>query len=342
MRTLFVAGCALLALQGNALAQDGKPATPKQRIIPREPPPNNFRRPQPYAIPQTNSVDAQELRSAIDADDSEDADDAPALKKQDDTQAKRTPRKRNPSEVPPLNRSYRDNPDRTKKPMVHFIYAVPRGGIDYALDLSTVVPYGINSANRWLASQIRRKLRVDTYKGHLDISFVQLPNTDEYYAQFGDERFFIIESDLLGIFATQSHKKYIVLYEGTSTRTCGEATLGGPMAIIYLHGLENTIYTPCALVPWVGSPTEAPGYHEFVFLHEFGHMAGAVGDGAPHRDYGAHVGDTAEDLMYGGPLPWTPNIVDFGQDDYYRRKPLPNGLANLIDSPVLTKRQLRR
>jgi hypothetical protein len=338
MRIFFIAGCVLLALQGSASAQQGKAGASGQKLIPRDPLPSNFRKPQPFVIPQGNSLDEQEQRSAIEADDADDDDDNTLMQKQENQAEKRAPKKRNPSAVPPLNRSYQDNPDRSKKPMVHFVYAVPKGGVDYALDLRTVVPYGINSANRWLASQIRRKLRIDTFQGHLDISFVRLAHTDEYYASFGDYRFTPIEQDFLAVFATKPHKKYIVLYEGTSTRSCGEAEVGGITSIIYLRGLENSPFIPCADVPWVSSPTEPPGYHEFALLHEFGHLAGAVSPGAPHYFGTAHVGDTPDDLMYGGTLPWSPSVVDFEHDDYYSRKTLPNGLVNLIDSPVLKKR----
>jgi hypothetical protein len=337
MRPFLIAGCILLALQGSAMAQDGKTKPTVSRVIPHDPTPANFRKPQPFVIPQGNTLDEQELRIAIDADDADDDDDDDAMQKQQGRAEPRTSKKRNPSAVPPLNRSYQDNNDRKDKPMVHFIYAVPKGGVDRALDLSTVVPYAINSANRWLASQIRRKLRIDTFQGHLDISFARLPNTDEYYATYGDYRFFAIEQDLNTVFATRPHKKYIVLYEGTSMRTCGEATSGGPLAIIYLRGLENSPFIPCNDVPWVFSPTEPPGYHEFVFLHEFGHMAGVVSEGAPHYAALGHVNDSPNDLMYTGDQPWSPSVVDFGRDDYYRRRPLPNGLVNLIDSPVLVK-----
>jgi hypothetical protein len=328
MRTFWVVGCILLTLQGGALAQDRNTGNPAVKLKPLEHPPSKFRQPKPYAIPQGNTANEIDLRRAIESDDSSSA----------KSTQEQGAGKRNASAVPPLNRSYQDNPDSTTEPMIHFIYAVPANGVDYGRDLTTLVPYAINSANRWLASQIRRKFRIDTYEGHLDITFVRLPNTEEFYESAGGFKLSQIETDMASALAQQPNKKYIVLYEGGDSRTCGEGFVGGATAAVYLRGLENLGSASCFSQPWASSPVDPPGYHEFVVLHEIAHTLGAVSAGAPNYVPLAHVGDTPEDLMYTGLAPWSPAIVDYGRNDYYNPRGLPGELVNLAFSPYLTKR----
>ncbi|MDQ6745559.1 MAG: hypothetical protein M3Z27_06060 [Actinomycetota bacterium] len=69
-------------------------------------------------------------------------------------------------------------------------------------------------------------------------------------------------------------------------------------------------------------------------LHEILHTLGFVPTCAPHFTRNGHVSDRATDLMYAGPLPWQPSVLDVGHDDYYA-----TGRTDCLDlaaSPFLT------
>jgi hypothetical protein len=71
-------------------------------------------------------------------------------------------------------------------------------------------------------------------------------------------------------------------------------------------------------------------------IHELMHTIGFVASAAPHFTAGGHVNDGPTDLMYAGSLPWTPSILDVGQDDYYHPGGLPGGLLNFATNSYLT------
>lgn len=244
--------------------------------------------------------------------------------------------------TPPQNRSYVDNPDPTNKPTIHFIYAVPSGGVDRGLDLTTTIPFSASSFNNWLASQTGgRKLRFDLYRNHLDITFAKLPRTDAAYESFAVFKRDQIEADIKGLGLTKPNKLYVVYYEGTNPRACADAPrppgLAGQMVVMYLHGLEGLPRVrPCADNPFAASPTAAPGYLDFSALHEILHAHGIVSDGAPHFTLNGHVSDSPSDLMYAGTESWSPSILDFNKDDYYNPAGLPAGIINFANSPYLT------
>jgi hypothetical protein len=244
---------------------------------------------------------------------------------------------------PPTNRLYRDNPDVGQFNMIHFIYAVPQGGVDRGLDLTTTIPYSVSTFNRWLATQTGgRVLMLDTYHHQLDITFVHLPQTDQAYQSYGVYQRDNIESDLHALGWMDPTKIYVVYYEGGHEAACADAPhppeLPGQVVVIYLHGLENVPgVLPCAANSFAGSPTAAPGYWEYSTLHEIIHAHGIVSATAPHYTLNGHVSDSSSDLMYAGSLPWAPSVLDFGRDDYYNPSGLPNGIVNFANSPFLSK-----
>ena len=62
-----------------------------------------------------------------------------------------------------------DRVDEIKGKQVHFVYAVPKGGVDRGLDRKGALANSIASFQRWLATQTGgRKLRIDTWKGSPD------------------------------------------------------------------------------------------------------------------------------------------------------------------------------
>jgi hypothetical protein len=52
-------------------------------------------------------------------------------------------------------------------------------------------------------------------------------------------------------------------------------------------------------------------------LHELFHALGGAPACAPSQTLSGHVSDSPTDLMYAGPEPWHPAVVDVGHDDYW-------------------------
>jgi hypothetical protein len=240
----------------------------------------------------------------------------------------------------PLNRSNVDQPDDVQGSQVHVIYAIPSDGVDRAMDLSETLANTTRSFNNWLAGQTGgRRLRFDTVEGSLDISFVKLPKTDAAYDAFGHRKRDSIEADLNNLGLLKPNKIYAVYYDGNNVNTCADAphppALPGQVAILYLRGAVPG-FKPCDENAFAASPVAAPGYLDFTMLHELLHTLGAVDDRAPNAVLNGHVGLDPTDLMYAGPSPWEPKVLDFNKSNYYNPAGLAGGIFNLAASSYLT------
>jgi hypothetical protein len=221
---------------------------------------------------------------------------------------------------PPATRADRDRPDDFSGSQVHLIYAVPAGGTDNRLDVSGTLSNSLGSMNNWLAAQTGgRWIRFDTAGGAPDVTFVQLPGTDAYYELSGAHKRDAIEAELKKLDKLSPEKIYAVFYEGGNPRACADAphppALPGQVTVWYLQGLSSGPW-PCAGNPFAASQTAQPGYREFSLLHELLHTFGAVGPGGPNY-FNTHVNHDARDIMYAGPQPWRPGILDVGRSNYY-------------------------
>jgi hypothetical protein len=87
------------------------------------------------------------------------------------------------------------------------------------------------------------------------------------------------------------------------------------VAALYLHG--HPPGAPGCDTNSFAPSKGLPGYLEFAMIHEIMHTLGFVAPCAPHFTLAGHVSDDPRDLMYAGPLPWQPSILDVGHDDYY-------------------------
>lgn len=223
--------------------------------------------------------------------------------------------------VPPVGqRSLYDRPDDKSGYQVHAMYVVPADGVDRAMDTDGSVERSVTSFNNWLAAQTGgAALRLDTYQGRLDVTFVRLDETD---AQIAAKGVFVrdrVQELLHQAGYGRSQTMYAVYYDGSSTVSCGGGALPpalvGNAAVQYLRGRYGSV--DCSLNP-VGQSATSPGYDEFGMLHEIVHSLGFVPQCAPHQVLAGHVSDDNRDLMYAGPLPWYPALLDVGHDDYYR------------------------
>jgi hypothetical protein len=235
-----------------------------------------------------------------------------------------------------LDRSTADRPDEVAAPMVHAVYALPSDGADRALDTNGVLAASVDSWEAWFAGQTGgERLRLDTFGGALDVTFVRLGETDAELARQGAFLRDAIERELGAAGFLRADKVYAVYYDGSSPFACGGGawppTLPGRVAALYLHGAPPGA-PPCDTNRFAG-PGEPPGYLEFAMIHELLHTLGFVPTCAPHHTRAGHVSDDPSDLMWAGDAPWTPAVLDAGHDDYFHAG-LP-GCLDLADSPYL-------
>ena len=248
-----------------------------------------------------------------------------------------------PARVVDRERTVSDMPDEISGPQVHFLYVVPRDGEDRALDTTSAITRSVSSWQAWLLKQTgSRILRVDTYRGDLDISFFRLTTNDAVVAARGAFVREQIEEELYSAGYNSPTKLYAVYYDGSSTWACGggdpQPTFRGNFSALYLKGTPPGA-PPCASNMLGADP---PRYLEFAMLHELVHSLGFVPRCAPHSrgDYDAgHVSDSPYDLMWSGPAPWGTNEpgrmqLDVGRDDYFMAN-VP-GCPDLSTTPYLT------
>ncbi|MFN0074391.1 MAG: hypothetical protein ACKVVP_23160 [Chloroflexota bacterium] len=222
--------------------------------------------------------------------------------------------------LPIATRAFADRSDDNSGYQVHVMYVLPSDGTDDHLDIDGTLTISVRAFQKWLASQTgSQRLRLDTYQGILDITFYRLGRTD---AEIRSRNQFVrdqIQQDLQAAGFNHPRKLYAVYYGGSSNFSCGGGAwppaLIGNVAALYLRG-EPPGAIPCNTNRFAQSEN-APGYLEFSMLHEIFHTVGVVPTCAPHHTLAGHVSEDPRDLMYAGPQPWNPSILDVGHDDYY-------------------------
>lgn len=222
---------------------------------------------------------------------------------------------------PAITRSLMDRPDKhIDQYQVHVIYAVPSDKQDQQRDINGVFARSLQAANQFFAKTTNQKIRFDELAdGALDVSFLALPNNDNYYASklaFAREA---VQTDVRSAGFNNARKIYLVYYEGTNDSTCGNAPAvgsGDGVTVLYLQGLSNTTFACAGNL--FSTDINSVSYWEFVPLHELVHTLSFVDSCAPHgKSQANHTSDNPADLMYAGNQPWNPTTVDPGQDDYY-------------------------
>ncbi len=201
----------------------------------------------------------------------------------------------------------------------------------------------MSSFQTWLLAKTPgRALRVDTYNGSLDVSFLRLARTDAEIAS--DESIVTsLHTELVAAGFYTPDKIYAIYYDGTAETSCGSGEWPGNYVALFLRGLPDGP-VPCNSNSLAG-PGGMPTYLEFAMLHELMHAHGIVAPCAPNYQQagpGGHVADDADDLMWAGTGFWVPDgwgsvYLDKGNDDYFRA-PIP-GCVDLDDSPYLTPGQ---
>ena len=201
------------------------------------------------------------------------------------------------------------------------IYALPSDGIDRGFDTDGSIQNSADAFQRWLSDQTGgRTLRMDTFQGQVDVTFVRLQQTDAQIAARGDLALEAIDPEITAAGFTAPGKIYSIYYDGSNPAVCGNAKWPplwpGKTAAFYLRGTPQG--GNCFSQGWP-PPGGQPNYTTFAMLHDTIHTTGIVGRCAPHHYEGnpGHVTDSSTDLMYGGPQPWYASVLDLGRDDYY-------------------------
>jgi List-Bact-rpt repeat protein len=243
------------------------------------------------------------------------------------------------------DRTTRDMPDDAGGPQVHFLYVVPSDGVDRQLDTSGGMEQSIARIEHWFEAQTGdQALRIDTYKGTPDITFVRLPHSDAQATSTNPWPLWVIGEDLVAAGFNDPAKVYAAFYEGDSKWACGGATSPAlaKFGAMYLQAWPANGPRPCSDAPGFGTGTDRPGYFEIGLLHEVLHVIGFTPRCAPHASsdgYGDHVNDSPTDLMYGPDAKspagwnWSQAVLDYKHDDYYRAHI--SGCPDLSESPYL-------
>jgi hypothetical protein len=197
-----------------------------------------------------------------------------------------------------LDRVLSDRPDEALGPQIHAVYAVPSDATDNALDTNGTIAGWLTEFNDWFASQSGGvRVRIDTFQGQPDITFVRLRETDAALAALGSGANNAILADLQRSSVNlQANKIYAVFVEGGNSSACGYGS--GSISAVYLHACPGT--------EW-----------QFVIGHEIFHGLGAVNQCAPHFFAGSHVNDNAGDLMDPYARQSGSPVLDYGHDDYW-------------------------
>lgn len=143
-----------------------------------------------------------------------------------------------------------DQPDDSFSPQIHVMYILPNDGTDEQLDTNGTIKTSVRAFQNWITGQLGgRQLRLDTFQGDLDMTFVRLTQSDAELSSTGPFVRDQIEQELKAAGFDRSDKIYAVYYGGGSTFACGGGawppTLPGNVAALYLKGTPPGAI-PCA------------------------------------------------------------------------------------------------
>ena len=213
-----------------------------------------------------------------------------------------------------LPRATADRPDEVVGEQVHFIYALPTDAPDGQLDVNGELTASIARMQAWLAGQTGGpKLRLDTYQGQPDITFLRTSlapgmNIRQYVERLG----------------FTNPKKLYLMYAGSYPQeACGRANVGLKAGLVFLWCTSQ----------WPRGSRF--GVLEVSAMHEILHALGAVPEGAPHWVEGNHVTDTSDVMQPSFTVDSNGEVaeaLDPGRDDYYGHN---RSETDIADSPYL-------
>ncbi len=232
-----------------------------------------------------------------------------------------------PTTLPPIReRSLTDRPDDVDGPQIHAVYAVASDGEDANLDRSGRIGWSLSATVDWLEDKLGRRLRVDTYNGEVDVTYLRLP---ESVAEMQGRNVDALRNAIHEQSWFNPEKTYAVYYSGPTNDAGGKRS--GAFAAVFSdsRGVDRAHYFV----------TREPGFLgalENTMAHELFHTMGAVDETCamnPSADGYSHVGDDdtylmASDRRRGRIL----TQIDASRDDYYEHD-IP-GCADAAYSPL--------
>jgi hypothetical protein len=252
-----------------------------------------------------------------------------------------------------IPRARRDRPDGARRPLVHIVYVTTTNRPSPPLDRYGVLEVSLRAQNRWMAAQMARKWRLDTFRyrpdprrarrvRRVDVTFVRSGRRSSRLDTVAE-----VAALLRARGFARSDRRYLAYVASDAGDVCGEAEYPlqdgdtGRYAAIFLYSAAG-----CGTRAFARRPG-APSWSEAVTLHEFVHNDGVAPLTSPHTcaDSPGHIctapldltdlDPEMPDLMFPyvtGPL--DEKVLDRGRDDY-----LDHGLPyrDLRDSPFLRR-----
>ena len=216
-------------------------------------------------------------------------------------------------------RSVIDRPDDAEGPQLHAVYVRAKETLDRALDTGLEIPAALRDLDNWWRSQTDGVgIRLDTFKGHLDITYLPLSMTVQDFVDSGtcigercpsDADF---ERILKEAGYSNPDKWYVFFYDGgiSPEGLCGGARNGSRTMLINLTDFS----TGRCQIPWRASELDTWSLGLLVG-HELLHTLDAVCTSAPDSDNYLHS-TNVNDLMFGG-ADGDGIVLDVGRDSYW-------------------------
>ena len=239
-----------------------------------------------------------------------------------------------------LERSLADRPDDVEGAQLHFVYAIPADGNNSEIDINGQLIDEYTVAQQWLFEQTGRCMRVDTYDGYLDITFMQTTRDNEAIRTDPLSVYYSIKLELEARGMDSPNKVYVVYYGGTTyTNGCGgAAAIGGPaMQYLVTRNIGSSQLNPCPFFSFVNGPNGTfRGSWSGVSIHETFHSLGVVPFCAPDHDdvNPLHLRTISSDLMAFDGSGFTTYTLDRNRNQYYDHQI--QGCLDLADSAIWT------
>jgi Divergent InlB B-repeat domain len=230
-----------------------------------------------------------------------------------------------------LERATTDRTDEFGGSQIHLMYVTSADGPDRGFDTNGQLAASVRLFNGWLIDQRGVMLKIDSFAGQPDISFLRLRQSDSDLLPKGIFIREAIEQEIRDAGFNKANTIYHVYYDGAGPPHCGGSLVPGSLSVLFIRGSDRCDENPRPPAD-ATYPETKPGYFDFVTPHEVFHALGAVANCAPHSTGSFHVSDDPRDLMYAGSWDTSRMAIDPGGDDYWGPN-VPTGCLNLANPP---------
>ncbi|MFM8311342.1 MAG: hypothetical protein ACKOAZ_05510 [Ilumatobacteraceae bacterium] len=224
-------------------------------------------------------------------------------------------------------RATRDRPDEVTGPQVHLVYVLAADSRDQHLDTDGTLHAAFSTANEWLFANGGKRLRLDTFEGEADVTFVRLDRSQaEWWLDDAGNRCSNCPTprtvfDAVAAAGALSPGKVNVIVSAIAPAP-NSWTQPVPCAISDPRSLAAFVVvdlTPMSSrfgscnVPAVTTVPDTTNSLGLLMLHEIFHVLGGIDPRAPNFDE-FHIGGDPTDLMGGSAGTVR---LDPGRDDYW-------------------------